>query len=489
MFVVIATTICIFGAAAVWRAVKSRSGSEVMRPSIVLPVAFAAYFGVGGLAAYHLDSYYLLTGLTRNNYAFAAAYAFVALLCFLIGARVTEISHVSESIPYRESWPSQGAPWLAASLLVANWATRLWLASQGLVIKGTFNIFLAPSVWARIAIVAQNDLSFLLAIVLGIASTKSRLWAIVAVIAGVAEMAFFALTINRTQGLVFIALALGARLLVQPAQPWQKLRPFLASLAVIMAAVFYTGQAVRNAIYKDLQAFLDQDTARITDLVWESLLHPEIQTADENFYSNRLNPYDFLGSVVYAMDEQDQASLKGRTFATYVPLVIPRLFWRGKPDPSFDAEGSIEQDFGLPFVDTMVTPVTELYANFRLLGVVGGYVMLGLWYGFLYRRLLQRPEGYREWQVVMYLLFLVPLCWMENAISHAYFPYYRDALVSLAVLWLLVGVLRVIRPMGRSLPERAAAMIGQRWSADLPSKSRSSSVDLNPGTGDRFSGV
>jgi len=34
----------------------------------------------------------------------------------------------------------------------------------------------------------------------------------------------------------------------------------------------------------------------------------------------------------------------------------------------------------------MITPVAELYANFRLLGVVVGYVILGLWYGFLYRR-------------------------------------------------------------------------------------------------------
>src|SRR6267143_4851484 len=102
MFVVIATTICLFGAAAVWRALKSPSGVEAMRPSIVLPVAFTAYFGIGGLAAYHLDSYYLLTGVTRNNYTFAAAYALVALLCFLIGARVTEASHVSRSVPSRE---------------------------------------------------------------------------------------------------------------------------------------------------------------------------------------------------------------------------------------------------------------------------------------------------------------------------------------------------------------------------------------------------
>ncbi len=460
MFILICLVISLFGIAAGLGALKSGSSVNAMRPTLVLPVAFAGYFGFGGLAAYHLDSYYLITGLTRDNYAFAAAYALVALLCFLIGAKVAESGDVSSSSAYREVWPTQAASWLAAALLFANWTTRIWLARQGLVIKGTFNIFAAPSVWARIAIVAQNDLGFVLAIVLGIASTKSRLWATVAVVAGVAEMAFSALTINRTQGLVFIALALGARLLVQPAQPLKKLRPVLAGLGIVMVAVFYTGQAVRNAIYKDLQAFLDQDIARMTDLVSESLLHPEIPTTDENFYSNRLNPYDFLGSVVYVVDEQERAPLKGRTFATYAPLVIPRLVWQGKPDLTLDAEGSILQDFDLPFIDTMVTPVAELYANFRLLGVVVGYLMLGLWYGFLYRRVLQRRGGYTEWQVVMYLLLLVPLCWMENAISHAYLPYYRDALVSLAVLWVLVAALRVVRPTRPPLREQASAMTG-----------------------------
>ncbi len=452
MFVVIAVVITLLGITAGRRALKSGSSVEAMRPSLVLPVAFAAYFGLGGLAAYHLDSYYLITGLTRDNYGFAAAYALVALLCFLIGARLGESGHASGSVGYRQVWPSQGAAWLAAFLLVANWATRLWLAKQGLVIKGTFNIFVASSVWARIAIVAQNDLGFVLAIVLGIASTKSRLWAVVAVVAGVGEMAFFALTINRTQGLVFIALALAARFLTQGVQQWRKLGAALAGLGVVMAAIFYTGQAVRNALYKDLQAFIDQDIGRMTGLVWEALLHPEIPTADETFYANRLNPYDFFGSVLYALDEQDQASLSGRTFATYVPLVVPRLAWQGKPDPTLDAEGSILQDFSLPFIDSMVTLVAELYANFRLLGVVAGYVMLGLWYGFLHRRVLQRPGGYTEWDVAMYLLFLVPLCWMENAISDTYLPRYRDALVSLAVLWVLVAVLRVVKPTRRPLP-------------------------------------
>jgi len=109
-----------------------------------------------------------------------------------------------------------------------------------------------------VAIVAQNDLGFLLAIMLGIASTKNRFWAILAIVAGIAEMAFFALSINRTQGLVFISLALGARLLVRPDSPWKTLRPAVAVLAIVIAGVLYTGQAVRNAVYKDLQAFLDQ---------------------------------------------------------------------------------------------------------------------------------------------------------------------------------------------------------------------------------------
>src|SRR6266699_2700815 len=267
MFILICLVISLFGIAAGLGALKSGSSVNAMRPTVVLPVAFAGYFGFGGLAAYHLDSYYLITGLTRDNYAFAAAYALVALLCFLMGAKVSDSGEDAGSSEYREVWPSQAAPWLAATLLLANWSTRLWLASQGLIIKGTFNIFVAPSVWARIAIVAQNDLGFLLAIVLGIASTKSRLWAILAVIAGIAEMAFFALTINRTQGLVFVALALGARVLVQPAQSWKKLQPALAGLGVLLLAVSYPGKPFRTVINKILKQSPDKTIAGLKNLL------------------------------------------------------------------------------------------------------------------------------------------------------------------------------------------------------------------------------
>src|SRR5439155_11677055 len=100
-------------------------------------------------------------------------------------------------------------------LLAGNWTLRWWLGSHGLLVKGTFAIFLAPSAWARIAIVAANDLGFALAIALGVASTKSRAWTAIAVLSGVAELAYFALTINRTQGLVFVCLLLAARWLAQ----------------------------------------------------------------------------------------------------------------------------------------------------------------------------------------------------------------------------------------------------------------------------------
>jgi hypothetical protein len=327
-------------------------------------------------------------------------------------------------------------------LLAGNWLLRWWLGSQGLLVKGTFTIFLAPSVWTRTAVVAANDLGFAVAIILGIASTKSRTWAVIAIISAIAELTYYALTINRTQGLVFVGLLLGARHLSRAKPRGIVSARTIILILPVLAAVLYMGQAVRNALLKDLRAFLDQDVPRMQSLVWESMVNPELPTGDEKFYANRLNPYDMLGSVVHAVDEEGMTPLYGRTFTTYLPQMIPRLLWPGKPDLSNDAEGSIQEALSLPLVDTMITPVSELYANFKLAGVLIGYALLGAWYGFIYRVIFVRRTAYDEWHILIYLLLLSPLCWMENTFSNAYVPEYREFAITLGVLWILVALSR-----------------------------------------------
>lgn len=104
--------------------------------------------------------------------------------------------------------------------------------------------------------------------------------------------------------------------------------------------------------------------------------------------STRLNPMQLFSAVIARHEGEDYPLLHGRTILYALPAFIPRIIWPSKPAiGGDDPEIMVLSHFGYPIFDTMLPPITELYANFGQIGIILGMALYGMFMAVVYKLL------------------------------------------------------------------------------------------------------
>ncbi len=95
---------------------------------------------------------------------------------------------------------------------------------------------------------------------------------------------------------------------------------------------------------------------------------------------NRLAADDMFSAVILRHQEGMYPLMYGDSIVSNLPLLVPRVFWPGKPNLGMDeqSEGRILVHNHLWLTDTMISPVTEFYANWDIMGVLFGMMIIGI---------------------------------------------------------------------------------------------------------------
>jgi len=161
-------------------------------------------------------------------------------------------------------------------------------------------------------------------------------------------------------------------------------RPLAARTLVFVlagAVVLFVGSRVvtRDAVYEGRQ----QSRAA---LVQQALLHLPASTVG----SHEAIPFDSLVTLVDASNAGAPLQL-GRTYLPILSFLVPRAVWHGKPVGGANAwftRTYYPDYYGPDRIETSVSMIGELYANFGAAGIVVGCFLFGFVASLLYRRLL-----------------------------------------------------------------------------------------------------
>lgn len=126
--------------------------------------------------------------------------------------------------------------------------------------------------------------------------------------------------------------------------------------------------------------------------------------------------------LAFYHETESQGLLWGETFIRIVPVaLIPRFLWLSKPEltGSLSVEEFIRDAYGLwPSFDYIITPTTELYVNFGVIGVAAGMALLGLLLGVVRGGVFRLSRRGNFLVVAVWLAFLPQLIKLEsNSVS------------------------------------------------------------------------
>ncbi len=166
---------------------------------------------------------------------------------------------------------------------------------------------------------------------------------------------------------------------------------------------------------------------------------------------SRLTALDFFVEVIPAAD--NNGYMHGKTVTKSLPSLVPRFLWHNKPDLQ-GAKVQVILQYRLVRRDTMITPPTELYANFGVTGVLAGMIFLGVFIrGVFQLSLLRYGPTLRG------LLLYAPLIGMLVAFQEqgGIFNMTLDFLRTWGVFWVLTfiayGLLSSRRGTGASVSD------------------------------------
>lgn len=152
--------------------------------------------------------------------------------------------------------------------------------------------------------------------------------------------------------------------------------------------------------------------------------------------------------LAFYHETESRGLLWGETFVRIVPLaLIPRFLWLSKPEliGSLSVEGFIRETYGLrPSFDYIITPTTELYVNFGVVGVAVGMSLLGLLLGVLRTGVFWLSRRGNFLVVAVWLAFLPQLIKLEsNSVSVYWAVNLRNVLLGLLIallMWMVIDV-------------------------------------------------
>jgi hypothetical protein len=233
-----------------------------------------------------------------------------------------------------------------------------------------------------------------------------------------------------------------------------KERPRLRAAAVVAAvfiALVYPLGGVMRGVYGEMKGGGHQvnsmtDVAMrvvpsAVDRLESGYLDWFLSPAERDYQSVRLNGVNMLAAVVFQDLYRDQSLLHGEALGFGLPLNVPRLLWPGKPDLDLDVEAFINHRFGLPLLDTMISPQTEFYADFGVLGVVVGMFVWGMIIAGADALLVVRRPSTAA--LLTYATSITGLVWPAQSFSTGVLAAVRNGFILWGALWMLERVIAV----------------------------------------------
>jgi hypothetical protein len=456
---------------------------DVWRPPSYFGAIYLIYFGVGPLPAlWRTDA--LHDPAAVGVYGLSLGVALVGLVAAQFGCGFVTRRKRTRRRDGGLLWDRTAASTVLVAVLGFVWFERLRLESAGMFFKGSIAIQDLASV-DRAFVVFHQTLSLLVA---GLAA-YCRYWlgvrrgplgvACLAVVGG--EAMYWFLANGRTQvALVLVSCAIVAA----AARGRPRLRGAAVVAAVFVGLVYPLGGVMRgvHGEMKDgghhvssmadvAMRVVPSAVDRLESGYFEWLTSP----AERDYQSVRLNGVNMLAAVVFQDLYGGQALLYGDALRFGLPLTVPRLLWPAKPEHDLDVEAFINYRFGLPIIDTMISPQTEFYADFGILGVVGGMFVWGMIMAGADALLIARHRSTAA--LLTYAASITHLVWPAQSFSMGVLAALRNGFILWGTLWMIERVIAVGGHATRSVRAGGVARVRTHMGAMAPSWSPPSACD------------
>lgn len=457
--------ITLVAARPVVRALRS-APIDVWRPPSYFGVMYLIYFGIGPLPAlWWTEALHDPTAV--GAYGLSLGVALLGLVAAQAGCGVVTRR---ARMPRRDGWllwDRTAASTVLAATLGFLWWERLRLESAGMFFKGSIAMQDLASV-DRAFVILHPTLSLLVAAL----ATYCRWWlgvrrglfgaACLAVVGG--EATYWFLANVRTQVvLVLVTCAVVAA----AAKERPRLRAAAVVAAVFIGLVYPLGGAMRG-VHGEMKGGGHQvssmaDVAmRVVPSAVDQLESGYFEwftdPVERDYQSVRLNGVNMLAAILFQDLHRGQSLLYGEALQFGLPLNVPRLLWPAKPEHDLDVEAFINHRFGLPTIDTMISPQTEFYADFGMLGVVGGMFVWGMIIAGADALLIVRQRSTAA--LLAYAASVTELVWPAQSFSTGVLAAVRNGLILWGALWMLERVIAAAGHATRSV--RAGRAVGVR---------------------------
>lgn len=153
----------------------------------------------------------------------------------------------------------------------------------------------------------------------------------------------------------------------------------------------------------------------------------------------RLSGLNLFAATIERRVNGERSLLYGKTLHRLLPILVPRLLWPTKPNfhEHERPEGMILVHYGFLLKDQMITPVTELYTNFGVVGIFLGMLIFGL--GFRYFWEYVTRSNFSDIAIVLYASAILSLVKMETEIV----PGLSAGVRNIFLIWILCKIIDI----------------------------------------------
>jgi len=258
------------------------------------------------------------------------------------------------------------------------------------------------------------------------------------------EVSYYFLANNRSRLLYFLVIVF--LFWVFSGKRRMPIKGILAAVIIFVFLIMPLGWVMRNLSYSVVPSRAGNQQVCLVafDLLPRSVNYL-FHNYWESFATNRLTNYNAVrlsGLNLFAATLEERLDgrrplLYGKTMYRLFPILVPRLIWPTKPNflEYERPEGMILLHYGFFLRDEMITPVTELYTNFGVVGIFFGMIIFGL--GFRYFWEYVRRKNFSDMAIVLYASAILPFVKMEMAIV----PGVGIALRNMALIWIVCKII------------------------------------------------
>lgn len=447
-------------------ALHRKNYQDIINPALLFGVVTFLFWGLGSVLLM-MNPNVLIIPSSVTFFPLVLLYTALAYMAFLIGyyafcKRPSGV--VSDSTGNITRWDPSVAFNFILLLVIITWWARVYFGSKGLMFSWALS-----NVW-NLNFIEKSLLQFILMVQFMIVPSlmivyyrlqgsqchRRKFLSFMCVLTITVELVSYILFSQRTNfiwnliSIGIIAIAFGKKPSIKAVISIMFIFFFFISPFVMAMRLESMRLAIqqRPESHLRLVAYLVPRAARNMLNNYGKLL---FETSSPNL-SIRLSAIDLMAAVVTRAERNEITFLYGRTIIHSLPAFVPRIIWPGKPPiGGDDPENEVVNHFRLGIHDPMLTPITELYANFWIIGVLIGMFIYGRVVRMVYNLLVLNRKN--DTGLVVYASSLHFLIGMQTSLVMGPFVGLRWIIL----MWLIA---KVIELRNRSILAITALLVG-----------------------------